>query len=450
MGFKKFSLLLGGRLILIMLALLGLTFLYTLPGYLASTVLAFSVVSVLTFEMINFVSKTNAEVTRFLDAARYADFGQRFNFHGLGAGFGELGDTFTDILKRFQAARADQETELRHLKALIEHVPAPLMAVKADGRLVLWNNASRRLFGSAHVTRLPDLGQFGAEFEDGVTKLKAGQRRLVNFELEGTEQRITLAATQVNIGGHIERLISMQDIQSELDAAQLQAWQDLVRVLTHEIMNSITPVASLAKTAADLVDDVSSKITDHPEVVEELADVKDAVTTVARRSDSLMQFVSSYRRLTRLPPPDKSLVGLSDLFKDVARVAAQDWNEKALSLVIDVNPKKLDVQADRDMLEQILINLLQNAAQALEGTNEATVWLNAHISKRGRVVITVADNGPGIPTDIAKKVFVPFFTTKREGSGVGLALTRQVMIAHGGAVSLAEREGGGTKFSLTF
>lgn len=450
MGFKKFSLLLGGRLIFIMIALLGLTYLYTLPGYLASTVLMFAVVIVLTYEMIRFVSKTNAEVTRFLDAARYADFGQRFNFHGLGAGFGELGDTFTDILKRFQEVRAGQEEELRHLKALIEHVPAPLISVKAHGQLVLWNNAARRLFGSAHVTRLSDLGQFGDEFEKAVTKLRAGQRRLVTFEVEGIEQRITLAATQVIIGGHVERLISLQDIQSELDAAQLQAWQDLVRVLTHEIMNSITPVASLAKTAVDLVDDAASQVTDNPEVVEELADVKDAVNTVARRSDSLMQFVSSYRRLTRLPPPDKSMIRLDELFDHVGKLATQDWSEKDLSLVINVQPSELDMQADRDMIEQVLINLLQNAAQALEAKEGATVWLSGHLSKRGRVVVEVADNGPGIPADIAKKIFVPFFTTKREGSGVGLALTRQVMIAHGGAVSLADREGGGAKFSLTF
>ena len=450
MGFKKFSILLGGRLVFIMMALLLLTYLYTLPGYLASTVLIFGVVVVLAYEMIRFVSKTNAEITRFLDAARYADFGQRFNFHGLGAGFGELGDTFTDILKRFQDARAGQEEELRHLKALIEHVPAPLISVKAGGQLVLWNNAARRLFGSAHVTRLTDLGQFGAEFEKEVTDLKAGQRRLVTFEVEGIEQRITLAATQIIIGGHVERLISLQDIQSELDAAQLQAWQDLVRVLTHEIMNSITPVASLAKTAVDLVDDVASQVTDNPEVVEELADVKDAVNTVARRSDSLMQFVSSYRRLTRLPPPNKTTIRLDELFEHVAKLAAQHWPDKALSLMIKVDPSELDVQADRDMVEQVLINLLQNAEQALEGRERATVWLSGHLSRRGRVVIEVADNGPGIPADIAKKIFVPFFTTKREGSGVGLALTRQVMIAHGGAVSLAARNGGGAKFSLMF
>jgi len=452
MGFRKFSLLLGSRLILIMVALLGLTYLYTVPGYLASTVLVFGVVVILTYEMVRFVSKTNAEVTRFLDAARYADFGQRFNFRGLGSGFGELGETFTDILQRFQSVRATKEEELRHLKALIEHVPAPLVSIHSDGRLVLWNNAARRLFGSAHVTQLADLGQFGGEFKKEVANVQAGQRRLVTFEVDGIEQQLILAATQIIIGGRAEKLISLQDIQSELDAAQLQAWQDLVRVLTHEIMNSITPVASLAKTAVDLVDDVAGKVADNPEAVEELADVKDAVNTVARRSDSLMQFVSSYRRLTRLPPPKKSLIRLDALFAHVAKLATQDWNEKSLSLVMNVQPSELDIVADRDMIEQVLINLLQNAGQALEekGTCEGTVWLTGQFSKRGRIVIEIADNGPGISADIAKKIFVPFFTTKREGSGVGLALTRQVMIAHGGGVSVAERAGGGAKFSLTF
>lgn len=450
MGFKRFSLLLGCRLVLIMLALIGLTFLFTADGYLASTLLVSIFVIVLSWEMVGFISKTNAEVTRFLDAARYADFGQRFNFTGHGAGFGELGDALTDILARFQSARSDQEEELRHLKALIEHVPAPLISARPDGQLLLWNNAARRLFGSIHVTRLADLRQFGEEFEKEVASVQAGERRLVAFYNDGVEQRITLSASQIIIGGKVERLISLQDIQSELDAAQLQAWQDLVRVLTHEIMNSITPVASLAKTAVDLVDDAASKVTDNPDVVEELTDVKDAVNTVARRSDSLMNFVSSYRQLTRLPPPQKSQVLLAELFEEVSKLATQDWEEKSLSLIIDIQPSELDVTADRDMLEQVLINLLKNAAQALEGAAGDTVWLSAHINRRGRVVIDVADNGSGIPTDIAKKIFVPFFTTKREGSGVGLALARQIMLSHGGAISLNENEGGGAKFSLTF
>ncbi|TNE62424.1 MAG: PAS domain-containing protein [Alphaproteobacteria bacterium] len=450
MGFKKFSLLLALRLMLIMLTLLGLAYLIIVPGYHAATLLVFGITSALTYEVFQFVAKTNAELTRFLDAARYADFSQRFNLQGLGAGFGELGEAFTDILGRFQAVRAGQEEELRHLKALIEHVPAPLISLHGTGKVTLWNNAARRLFGSAHVTRLADLHQFGPELAKHVTTLQAGERRLVSFVAEGLEQQLTVAASQIVIGGKVEKLLSLQDIQSELDVAQLQAWQDLVRVLTHEIMNSITPVASLAKTAVDLVEDAASRVPDNPEVVEELADVRDAVTTVARRSDSLMQFVSSYRRLTRLPPPSRALVRIEELFSHVVRLAAQDWDQKGLALSVNIEPSELDVNADRDMIEQVLINMLQNAEQALKDVQGATVWLSARLNRRGRVSIELSDNGPGVPADIAKKIFVPFFTTKRDGSGVGLALTRQVMIAHGGSVSLSDRDGGGAKFTLTF
>lgn len=450
MGFKKFSLMLAGRLGLIMLSLLALTYLVAIPGYHAATLLVFFVVVGQTWEVFTFVSKTNAEITRFLDAARYADFSQRFNLHKLGAGFGELGETFTDILNRFQAARSHQEEELRHLKALIEHVPVPLMSIHADGTVALWNNAARRLFGSAHVTRAADLDQFGDEFGKQVRGLEAGDRRLATFTSDDMSQQLALAATQIIVGGVSEKLVSLQNIQSELDVAQLQAWQDLVRVLTHEIMNSITPVASLAKTAVDLVDDVSDKLKGNEDLVEELGDVKDAVQTVARRSDSLMQFVSSYRRLTRLPPPEKTLIRLDDLFASVAKVATIGWDDKGISFLSMVEPAELDVTADRDMIEQVLINMLRNAEQAMAGRESSELSLCARLNRRGHVIIEVADNGPGIPPDIAKKIFVPFFTTKRDGSGVGLALTRQVMIAHGGSVSVGERDGGGAKFTLSF
>lgn len=450
MGFNRFSVLLAGRLFLLMVSLLAVTYLILTPGFHATTFLVICVIIAQAIEVFRFVSKTNAEVTRFLDAARYADFSQQFNMRGLGAGFGELGETFTVILDRFKAARAGQEEELRHLKALIEHVPVPLLSLHSDDHITLWNNAARRLFGSAHVTNLGHLSQFGDDFSKQIIDVGVGDRRLATFISEGTEQQITIAATQIIIGGHVEKLVSLQDIQSELDIVQLQAWQDLVRVLTHEIMNSITPVASLAKTAVDLVNDVSEQVGDAPEIIEELGDVKDAVNTVARRSDSLMHFVSSYRSLTRLPPPVKNHIKLSDLFEQVTKLATHDWQAKGIELHTEIDPSELDVSADREMVEQILINMLQNAEQALSSTPNPSVSLKARLNRRGRVTIEVNDNGPGIPPEISKKVFVPFFTTKQEGSGVGLALTRQVMIAHGGSVNLTEREGGGTHFTLTF
>jgi nitrogen fixation/metabolism regulation signal transduction histidine kinase len=450
MGFSKFSTLLALRLFLIMSLLILLSYLINRPGYHASSLLLFFSILALTIETYKFVVKVNNEVSRFLDAARYADFNQRFNLSPLGAGFEKLGQTFDDILLRFQEARTNQEEDLHHLKAIIEHVPMPLMSILHDGSIVLWNNSARRLFGILKIVNLQDLEQFGQEFAKEVANIKAGGRKLVIYEHDGIEQQIVIAATEVIISNNREKLISLQNIQSELDAAQLQAWQDLVRVLTHEIMNSITPVASLSKTAVDLVEDITKKLENNPELLEELSDVKDAVSTVARRSDSLMQFVSSYRSLTRLPQPVKAKVKIEKIFSQITPIATINWQRKGIDLQIQITPIELEIMVDYDMVEQILINLLKNAEQELSHTKGATVKLGARINQSGRAIIEVEDNGKGVAADIAKNIFVPFFTTKRDGSGVGLALTRQVMIAHGGSVTLSNSKNGGAKFTLTF
>jgi two-component system nitrogen regulation sensor histidine kinase NtrY len=215
-------------------------------------------------------------------------------------------------------------------------------------------------------------------------------------------------------------------------------------------MNSITPVASLAKTAADLVNDASAKVADRADVVDELKDAHDAVTTVARRSDGLMKFVSSYRQLAHLPAPAPGNFLLADLFAEVCRVTTQGWPALGIVLETAVEPPDLDASADRQMLEQVLINLLQNSEHALEGRAGAQVTLTARLSKLGRPSIEIADNGPGIPTDVVEKIFVPFFTTRREGSGVGLALSRQVMIAHGGSINFTNVRPHGARFTLVF
>lgn len=448
MGFNRFSALLALRLTLILLTLLALGYFILTPGYHAATLMLLGLCCGLTWEVFRFVSKTNQEITRFLEAARYADFGQRFNLGSMGAGFEELGDTFTEILERFRENRGIQEGELRHLKALLEHVPVPLLSIYDDEHVTLWNNTARRLFGSGNVVRLEDLESYGEDLAEKLRTVQAGERQLVTLKADQQERRLTIAASQIVIAGRTERLVSLQDIQSELDGIQIEAWQDLVRVLTHEIMNSITPVASLAKTTVDLVEDAAAQVDQEAPLHAELEDVRDAVDTVARRSDSLINFVSSYRRLTRLPPPEKSTFLLSDLFGSVTNLAAVDWPDKGLELEIDVEPEQLDLHADRGMIEQTLINLLQNSQQALGDGGK--VRMHARLNKRGHVCIEISDNGPGIPVDIRQKIFVPFFTTKREGSGVGLALARQIMIAHGGSIAVADNALGGASFTMNF
>jgi len=450
MIFRRFVFALILRLVLTGLALTAFVWLLLLPGYHSAMALAGGALALLVAEVWRYVSRTNRNVARFLEAARYADYSQRFDFEHDGSEFPALGEAFTDILRRMRERGTDQEAEMRRSRALIEHIPVPLMTLHADESITLQNNAARRLFGAEHVTKLKDLRKFGFSFAESISSAVPGMRQLVTFSVEGIEYKLTLATTELIIAGKSERLISLQDIQSELDATQAEAWEDLVRVLTHEIMNSITPVTSLAKTAADVVNDVLEKARQDESVEDDLEDLRDAIETVARRSDSLVQFVDSYRQITRLAPPEKKRVRLAELFETVIRLAEAECPRDDVKFSINVSPSELDVYADRDLLEPVLINLLRNAWQAQEATPSPAVRLNGRLNRRQNIVIEVSDNGPGIPANIGTKIFVPFFTTRESGSGVGLALARQVMIAHGGFIRAGGNDSGGAIFSLTF
>jgi nitrogen fixation/metabolism regulation signal transduction histidine kinase len=450
MIYRRYSLFLAIRLIIIGLAIAVSLWLLLQPGLHSATIISVSTVAIAAAELWWFVGRTNREVARFLDAARYADYSQRFNLDDIGTGFGELGHAFTDILDRIFAQRTDQETELRSLRALIDHIPVPLLTVHGDGSITLQNNSARRLFGASHVARLGDLRKFGSSFHDAVAQAVPGNRELVSFSVDGVDYKLTLATTENIIAGESNRLVSLQDIQSELDTTQAEAWQDLVRVLTHEIMNSITPVTSLAATAADVVEDVLAKTDTDSPVYEDLQDLRDAVQTVARRSDSLMQFVESYRQITRLAPPEKKRIRISEIFASVRLLAAAEWPESDRIIAQQVEPPGLDVHADRDLLEPVLLNILRNAWQVTADLEHPRIELSGRLNRRGNVAIEITDNGPGVPEDLARKIFVPFFTTKKNGSGVGLALARQVMTAHGGFIRVGENEGGGARFTLTF
>ena len=450
MIFRRFVVALIARLLVAGAAMALVVWLLLIPGYHISMSIAAAVLALTIAELWRYVSRTNREVARFLDAARYADYSQRFDFKGEGSGFRNLGEAFTDILNRMRERSSEQESGLRRATALIEHIPVPLMTLHADESITLQNNAARRLFGAEHVTRLKDLRRFGFSFAESVATAVPGVRQLVTFTVEGIEYKLTLATTELVISGQNERLVSLQDIQSELDATQAEAWEDLVRVLTHEIMNSITPVTSLAKTATDVVSDMADKVQSGVAIDDDLEDLQDAVGTVARRSDSLMQFVDSYRQITRLAPPEKKRIRLAGLFETVVRLAKAECPRDDVEFSIEVSPSELDVYADRDLLEPVLINLLRNAWQATTTMEDARVSVKGRFNRRHNVVIEIADNGDGIPANVTRKIFVPFFTTKEGGSGVGLALARQVMIAHGGFIRVGENDSGGATFSLTF
>jgi signal transduction histidine kinase len=257
--------------------------------------------------------------------------------------------------------------------------------------------------------------------------------------------------TEFRLGGKIFSLISLQNIRSELEETEIAAWQKLIRVLTHEIMNSITPISSLASTLNELIRaDQTSLRAQNGEAPDSIPDILQALQTIQKRSDGLLHFVDAYRNLTLLPSPNFQIFPIRELFLRAEKLMQANIKERDILFESWIEPENLELVADPELIEQVLINLQLNALQALEGRREARIKLSASLDSRGKVLIQVADNGPGIPEENLEKIFIPFFSTKEGGSGIGLSLSRQIMRLHNGTISVHSRPGEDTVFTLRF
>jgi len=444
---SRFAAQLSIRIGALFATVVGLAYLIAATELVAVTVVVGALALLQVWMVIRFVHRTNRELSRLLDAIRYDDFQQSFTIGQLGPSFADLKGAFDDVMQRFRTARLEREAQRRYLEALVEHVPVAILAVHHDGVVELRNSAARRLLNTAAATTLDQLIAYGAAFQRDVAQGKAGERTVTRITTDGVQRHLILSTTELSVTGAAVRFVTLQDIQSELDWNELSAWQDMARILSHEIMNSLTPIASLARTADDLVDDLARRVGAGDELV---ADIHAAIQTVARRSDGLMRFVRSYRQFTQLPPPTLRPVALHDYVQRLGRLFATEWAGRGIELHVAPPPTGLTVLADDSLLDQAVINLLRNAADAAAASPAPHVWLDARLSDRGRPVIEIGDNGPGLDESLGDKIFLPFFTTKPDGSGIGLALARQIMLVHKGAITATARPGGGALFRLTF
>ena len=447
MVFNRFAKQVALRVAALFATLLVLAHLVSQTRLLAVTALVAILMLLQAALVVRFIYRTNRELTRFLGAIRYDDFQQSFAMGELGPTFVDLKSAFEEVMVHFRETRLEREAQRRYLEALVEHVPVAILALHDDGVVELLNNAARRLLNASAETAVDRLVEYGAAFQRDVAQSKTGERTVTRIEIDGVQRHLILSTMQITVTGVVVRLITLQDIQSELDWNELSAWQDMARILSHEIMNSLTPIASLARTADEMVDDLAHRAGAEDELV---ADLHSAIRTLARRSDGLMRFVRSYRQFTQMPPPSLRPVGLREYFQRLEKLLLTEWAGRGIELHVAAPANGLMLQADDSLLDQALINLLSNAADAASSSSAPQVWLDARLSDRGRPVIEIADNGPGLDEGLGEKIFLPFFTTKPEGSGIGLALARQVMLVHKGAITASPRPGGGALFRLTF
>jgi nitrogen fixation/metabolism regulation signal transduction histidine kinase len=392
--------------------------------------------------LIRFASRSGREVTRFLNAVAFDD--PAISFGGLAndTAFAGLAAAMTRVMDQLRTGRAEREEQAQYLETLIAHVPVALISLDDGGRVQLLNLAARRLF-DAGCSEAMDFGRYGTSFATGLESLKPGEGSIVRMERSSGPLQLKAAATSITLAGVPRRLISLQNIESELTAHELAAWQSVIRVMAHEVMNSLTPISSLVATARGLVTEVATDLSADDSRRSSLAQVSEALDTVGRRSEGLLNFLQNHRRLTRRLEAKIELLPLSRVFARLQRLLAPELATRNIELTLSVEPETLQVAADSELLDQALINLMRNSIDAVRDEPTGRISLSAWQEAGAHVVITVADNGPGIPKAQREKVFVPFFTTKRQGSGVGLTLVRQIATAHGATVSISDNSASG-------
>jgi two-component system, NtrC family, nitrogen regulation sensor histidine kinase NtrY len=399
--------------------------------------------------LMRFATRSSHEMARFLEAVAVDDTTQSFSGLLQDGTHSELGTAMARVLARLRAGRSEGEAQTQYLQTLINHVPVALLSLDESGNVQLLNMAARRLFETP-LTETAQLARHGAPFAVGMESLRPGNTAIVRMERLAGALQLKAAATQVATGGVRRRLISLQNIESEMSAQEMAAWQTVIRVMAHEVMNSLTPVSSLAATAHGLVGEVLQQLPPEDPRAATLRDAHEALETVARRSEGLLHFVQNHRRLTKRLATQIEVTPVRRVFARLQRLLGNDLAARDIQMTTSVEPETLEIAVDVDLLDQALINLVRNAIEALRDTSSGLIALTARRDPDGHIVISVADNGPGIAPDQREKVFVPFFTTKRQGSGIGLTIVRQIATAHGASVDISQTPGGGATIALRF
>ena len=434
------------------IVLLGLTmalFAYLLNSFdrLFAALLVGVVILFQLFELLRFVSQTNRKLTRFLESIKYSDFISGFSTDDhLGKSFKELNEAFNDVLEAFRKARSEKEEHWQYLNTVVQQVRTGILSVDHQGEIQLINANAKKFMGVTSIQSLEDLIDINPRLYKTIFDVQPGKSALYR----GAEVLLTIQATELRIRGQTLKLVTLQNIQSELQRQELEAWQNLTRVLRHEIMNSITPISSLTATLREILQHDLVKVNNHYELKNEAAeDLHDGLITIAKRSRGLIQFIDAYREYTSLPHPKLKAVVVCDLLRTVEHLMRHDLKKTNIDFSVDCQSLVMTIEADAEMIEQVLINLIKNAIEGCANTPQAKIELTASYVE-DNVVIEVSDNGVGIIREALDKIFVPFYTTKKTGSGIGLSLSRQIMQLHNGYLTVKSYPGVKTTFTLRF
>lgn len=401
--------------------------------------------------LVDLIDQSNRSVTSFLDSISFDDLSSSFRTESRDPYVQRLHEELNEAIAKLRVQRQEKDTEYLFYKNIVMHVAIGLIIFNDQTRKIeIFNSAAKKLLKINKAETIDELKEVNSSLVDVFVRLRTGGRELTRLKIGEDIIQLSIYAIELTLRGENMKLISLQNIQSELEEKEMEAWQNLVRVLTHEIMNSVTPISSLAGTMeAEISDHVRSHVS-QPLKEDQLNDIHLSLQTISKRSENLIQFVKEFRSLTHIPKPRPLSFLVCTLLDEITMLYKKELTEKSIALKVDIDPPDLTIVADRGLIEQVLINLVKNAIQAFDDGADKTITLQASYGEKMRPVISVKDNGTGIDPEALEKIFIPFFTTKKTGSGIGLSLSRQIMRQHQGSLTVKSTVGEGTEFFLRF
>ncbi len=448
MAFNRFSIKVTSQVLLISLVSYLLVWSFQ-KDYLVVTKFTFLIILILQiFGLIYYVNRTNRTLRNFLQSLRYLDSIPETT--ETEQSFQDLNVTYNEIIETVRRVNIEKAAEHHYFQLTIEHVGVGLLSFTPSGTVELINQAAKNLLHTDDLRNIKALDRKIAGFSEMLLALKPNRQRLLKLTVEGEFLKLSVRSTVFKISDRTVKLVSIQNIKTELEAEEADAWQKLIRVLTHEIMNSVTPVKSLTGTIIKMLESEEQRCQPGELHYNVIHNVLDGLRAIDKRSKGLLNFVQSYRHLTRIPKPNLKTFSVMDLFHNAMLLMQSEVDKCHIQLGAELQDENLPLLADEKLVMQILINLIKNAIQALNNTPNGEITLKGFASNDGATVIRVTDNGPGISPEFIDKIFIPFYTTKEEGTGIGLSISRQIMLLHGGSIGVQSSPHRETTFSLQF
>jgi nitrogen fixation/metabolism regulation signal transduction histidine kinase len=445
MVFKKFQTQVLIRILLILINCVWLSIEIGHAPNVYTLIFLSSLLALQTWMLIRYVNRSNRELSRVFASLWDQDTSFSLAPSDPSGSFSEIAKVINESRQQIQKARIDREKHYRYLQFIINHMDIGLLSFHNDGSVEHFNHAAGKLLGREKQSPMESLNVLQEGLAKTLMEMEPGQSKIVNLFTGGDRSQLLIRMTQLNYEDHPLKLISLQDVRTELDEQELIAWKRLIRVLNHEVMNSLTPIRTLSHAIDRSLDELNPADTDR-QIIE---DVRKNSRLIANRSASMADFVNRYREITSIQKISRGKFGLGVMLQEVKALYQKELSDRGISCSLEIDPPRLEMEGDENMLKQVVINLVKNSLDALRNLKEGSILISAKKSDT-QLTVAVMDNGPGIPPEYMEDIFTPFFSTREDGSGIGLSFSKQIVRLHGGNISIQSESGKGTIVSLKF